>query len=130
MPSKTLVPLTKTPWTPSGSRIVRGPPPGRSLTRRGRRDADRRRIEQQQIGKGADRDPAAVGDAVEPGLMAGQAAHALGEVEDAALAHPMAEEIEPEPGVAQIDEMRAGIGQRDDPGLVLDQRLDARRRRR
>ena len=36
----------------------------------------------------------------------------------------MAEEIEPEPGVAQIDQMRAGVGQRDDPGLVLDQRLD------
>ena len=73
---------------------------------------------------GADRDAAAVGDAVEPGLMAGQAAHALDDVEGAALAHPMAEEIEPEPGIAQIDQMRAGVGQRDDPGLVLDQRLD------
>ena len=89
-----------------------------------RRDADRRGIEQQQIGTGADRDAAAVGDAVEPGLMAGQAAHAFRQVEGAALAHPMAEEIEPEPGIAQIDEMRAGIRQRDDAGLVLDQRLD------
>ena len=39
----------------------------------GRRDADGRRIEQQQIGEGADLDPAAVGDAVEAGLAAGQA---------------------------------------------------------
>ena len=37
----------------------------------------------------------------------------------------MAEEIEPEPGIAQIDQMRPGVGQRDDAGLVLDQRLDA-----
>src|SRR6266851_1679911 len=36
----------------------------------------------------------------------------------------MPEEIEPEPGVAQIDQVRAGVRQRDDSGLVLDQRLD------
>ena len=124
LPSNTRTPLTKTPCTPIGSRSVRGPPPGRSLTRRAGEIADRRRIEQQQIGAGADRDAAAVGDAVEPGLVAGQPAHAFRQVEGAALAHPMAEEIEPEPGIAQIDQMRAGIGQRDDPGLVLDQRLD------
>src|SRR5579864_5983864 len=74
---------------------------------------------------GANRDAAAVGDAIEPGLMAGQAAHPLDEVEGTALAHPMAEEIEPEAGIAQVDEMRARVGQRDDPRLVLDQRLDA-----
>jgi len=37
----------------------------------------------------------------------------------------MSEEVEPKPGIAEIDEMRAGIRQRDDAGLVLDQRLDA-----
>ena len=93
-----------------------------------RRDADRGGIEQQQIGEGAGRDPAAIGDAVEPGLMAGQPAHAFRQIEGAALAHPMAEQVEPEPGIAQIDQMRAGIGQRDDPGLVLD--AAARRPRR
>src|SRR5579863_1348499 len=35
LPSNTSTPLTKTPCTPSGSRSVRGPPPGKSLTRRG-----------------------------------------------------------------------------------------------
>jgi hypothetical protein len=63
---------------------------------------------------------AAVGDAVKPGLMAGQPAHPFREIESATLAHPMAEEIKTEAGVAQIDQMRAGIGQRDDAGLVLD----------
>ena len=57
--------------------------------------------------------------------MAGQPPHTLGEIERTALAHPMAEEIEAEPGIAQIDQVSAGIGQRNDPGLVLDQRLDA-----
>ena len=36
----------------------------------------------------------------------------------------MPEEIKPEAGIAQIDQMRARIGQRDDAGLVFDQRLD------
>src|ERR1700740_3680669 len=89
-----------------------------------RRNADRGGVEQQQISMSAEGDAAAVRDAVEPGLMACQPAHALRKVEGAALAHPMAEEIEAEPGVAQIHEMRAGVRQRDDPGLVFDQRLD------
>ena len=89
-----------------------------------RRDADCRWIEQQQIGAGTDRNAAAIGNAVKPGLMAGQPAHALDKIERAALAHPVTEEIEAEPGVAQIDEMCTGVGQRDDPGLVLDQRFD------
>jgi hypothetical protein len=47
---------------------------GQVVDAAGRRDADDRRVEQQQIGEGADLDPAAVGDAVETGLVAGQAA--------------------------------------------------------
>src|SRR5712691_9322268 len=74
------------------------------------RDADGRGVEQQEVGMGADGDAAAVGDAVKPGLMAGKTAHPFGEVKGAALAHPMAEEIEPEPRIAQIDEMGARIG--------------------
>src|SRR5260370_122440 len=74
-----------------------------------RRDADRGRIEQQEVGAGADGDAAPVGNAIEPGLMAGQAAHPLYQIEGAAIAHPMSEEIEPEPGIAEIEEMRAGI---------------------
>ena len=42
--------------------------------------------------------------------MAGQPPHALRQIEQAALAHPMAEEVEPEPGVAQIHQVGAGIG--------------------
>ena len=89
-----------------------------------RRDAYRRRIEQQQIGASADRNAAAIGNSVKPGLMAGQPTYALDQIERAALAYPMTEEIEAEPGVAEIDEMRTGVGQRNDPGLVLDQRFD------
>jgi hypothetical protein len=89
-----------------------------------RRNANRGGIEQQQIGMCADFDPAAIRDAVKAGLMACQAACAFREVEGAALAYPMSEKIETEAGVTQIDQMRAGIGQCDDPGLVLDQRLD------
>src|SRR5438552_6611895 len=89
-----------------------------------RRDVDRRGIKQQQIGTGPDRDAAAVGDAVEPGLMAGQAPHPFRQIEGPAFAHPMSEEIQPEPGIAEVDEMRAGIRQRDDAGLVLHKRLD------
>ena len=33
----------------------------------------------------------------------------------------MPEQVKPEPGVAQIHQMRAGIGQRHDPGRVLQQ---------
>src|ERR1700761_1172919 len=90
-----------------------------------RRDADRCRIEQQQIGAGAGRDAAAIRNTVEPGLMTGQPAHAFDKIERAALAHPVAEEIEAKPGVAQIDEMRPSVGQRNDSGVVLDQRLDS-----
>src|SRR4029077_3429398 len=46
------------------------------------------------------------------------------DVERSALTHPMTKEIKPEAGIAQIDQMRARIGQRDDSGLVFDQWLD------
>jgi len=48
----------------------------------------------------ADRDAAAIRDAVKPGLMARQTAHAFREVERAAFAHPMAKEIKPEARIA------------------------------
>jgi hypothetical protein len=57
----------------------------------------------------ADRDAAAIGDAVQPSLVARQAAHAFREVECAAFAHPMPHEIKTEAGIAQIDQMRAGV---------------------
>ena len=101
--------------------MVRRPPPGRSATRSAGRDADRRGIEQQQVGLRADRDAAAVLDAVEIGRMAGQAADALDDVEVAALAHPARQEMQAEARVAHIDEMRAGVGQRHHARLVLQQ---------
>src|SRR5918912_1052248 len=54
-----------------------------------------------------------------------RATHAFRQVEGAALAHPVTEEIKPETRIAQIHEMRAGVGQRDHAGLVPDQWLDA-----
>ena len=115
------MPLQKTPCTPVGRRMVRRPPPGRSATRSAGLDAHRRRIEQQQVGLGAERDAAAIPDAVEIGGMAGQAADAFDDVEVAALAHPMAEEMQAKARIAHIDEMCAGIGQRHHAGLVLQQ---------
>ena len=81
----------------TGSRNEREPPAGRSLTRRGARYANRRGIEQQQVGTGADRVPAAIGNAVEASLMTCQTPHAFRQIERATLAHPVPEEIKPEP---------------------------------
>src|SRR5499427_874167 len=66
------------------------------------RNADRGGVEQQQISMSAAGDAPTVRDAVEPGLMACQPAHAFRKVESAAVAQPMAEEIEAKPSVAQI----------------------------
>src|SRR6516165_49151 len=85
-----------------------------------RQNADRGGVEQQQISMSAAGDVPTVRDSVEPGLMACQPAHAFGKVESAALAYPMAEEIEAKPGIAQIHQMRAGVRQRDHSGLVFD----------
>src|ERR1700730_16733132 len=84
------------------------------------RDADSGGIEHQQFRVRARRDAAALGDTVEPGLVAGQAPHAFGQAEGAALANPVPEEVEAEPRIAKVHEMRTGVGQRDDPSVVLD----------
>ena len=79
----------------------------------GRADSDRRRIEQQQVGLRAEGETAAeILDAVEIGGMAGQPADAFGQVEIAALAHPVRQEMQAEARVAHIDEVRAGVGER------------------
>src|SRR5215472_1828497 len=86
-----------------------------------RRYPDIVRVEQQQVGKDTLLDPTAIGDAVKPGLMAGQPPHSLRQIEHSALAHPMAEEVKPEPGIAQVHQVRAGVGQGHDPGRVSQQ---------
>src|SRR5689334_10228527 len=108
-------------------RVADGAPPaaGQVGDAARRRDADRRRIEEQEIGEGAGLDPPAPWNAVEVGLMAGQPADALDQVELAALANPAGEEVETEPGVAHIDEVGAGIGQRDDARLVVEEGAEA-----
>ena len=53
--------------------------------------------------------------------MRGQPADALDDVEVAALAHPARQEVQAEARVAHVDEMRAGIGERDHARLVLQQ---------
>jgi hypothetical protein len=75
--------------------------------------ADRRRIEEHEIGERAEGDAAPVENAVAIGRMAGKAPHAIGEAEIAAFAHPVREEMKAETGIAEIDEMRAGIGEGD-----------------
>ena len=55
----------------------------------------------------------------------GQAAHALLQREGAGLAHPVREKVKPEAGVAEVDEMRAGVRQRDHARRMLEQRRDA-----
>ena len=57
--------------------------------------------------------------------MAGQAPDTLGEVEEAALPDPMAEQVETEAGVTQIHQMGARVRQCDDPGGMLEERRHA-----
>ena len=89
-------------------------------------DADRLRIEQQQIGVGTDGDAAAVDQAIEAGGMAGQPPDRLGQLEIAPLAHPMGQKMQAKPGVAHIDQMGPGVGQGNHAGFVLEQRQDPR----
>ena len=58
-------------------------------------------------------DLAALRDAVLARRIARQPPHALLQRERAGLAHPVREEMQPVAGVAEVDEVRAGIGQRD-----------------
>ena len=74
----------------------------------------------------ARRDRAALRDAVLARRIAGQAAHALLQREGAGLAHPVREEVQPEAGVAEVDEVRAGVRQRDHARRMLEQRRHAR----
>src|SRR3546814_7598133 len=64
--------------------------------------ADRIGVEQQKVGGGADRDAAAVPDAVEAGRLAGELTDGLFEREGPALPYPMAEKLQPVSGVAEI----------------------------
>ncbi len=125
-PSKTHSPFTHTPCSPIGARTLRIPPAGRS-DRFSRPDTPTRRgIEEHKVGPVPRLDGAAVADAITARRVARQAAHAFLQREGAGLAHPVRQEMKAEAGVAEVDEMRSGVGQRDDPGRVLEQRCDAR----
>ena len=89
-------------------------------------DADRPRVEQQQIGPVAGRDAPAAGNPVLGRRIRGQPAHAFFEREGLSLAHPVAEKVQPEARVAEENQVRAGVRQRDHAGLVPEQRRDAR----
>ena len=69
------------------------------------------RIEEHQVGSKAFTQCATPLDAEESGLCAGQPTHCLGHRHGSPVTHPMAEQMQPEPGVVQEGQVRAGIRQ-------------------
>src|SRR6185312_109369 len=63
-------------------------------------------VEEHEIRRQSRRDPAAIGDAEDLCRPARELPHRLFEAEEAALAHPMAEEMQAVAGVAEEGEMR------------------------
>src|SRR6185503_12036065 len=90
-----------------------------------RRHDDARGIEENQVGVATDLQPAAVRYPILSRGIAGQLAHALFQRERPGLAYPVLQEMQAEARVAEIDEMRAGVRERDHALLVLEQRRDA-----
>src|SRR6185437_6585231 len=65
-------------------------------------------IEEQEIGGEARREPAAIPEAEDLRRAARELPHRLGHAERAALAHPVAEQVQAEAGIAEECQMRAG----------------------
>src|SRR5262245_62179449 len=74
---------------------------------------DRPRVEEHQIGPGARLQPASLPDSVGVGHRAGDRAHRLLEREVAALACPVAEEVQSEARIAEEGQVGARVGERD-----------------
>ena len=85
---------------------------------------DRRRIEEQQVRELARRDLAAIRDSVELRRQAGDPADAVRQIEDALVAHPVAQEVQAVAGIAEVAEMGAGIGEADEARVMAQQVLD------
>ena len=111
-PSKTCSPFTHTPCTPRGRRIMRVPPPGRSACFSSGEMPTLAGSNSSRSAHCPAAMRAAPRNAVLARRIAGQAAHALLQRERARLAHPMGEQVQPEAGVAEVDEVRAGVRQR------------------
>ena len=75
-----------------------------------RRDADGLRVEKEKVGVEAGSDHAALGNAVLAGGIGGEAEGGFLEGEGAGLAYPVGEEVEAEARIAEVDEVRAGVG--------------------
>src|SRR5262249_44329212 len=83
--------------------------------------ADRLRVEQDHVGPGARREPSALRQAIYVGRVAREFLDRTRQREALPRAHPVAEEMHPELGVAEKGVMRAGIGKRDEIAVDREQ---------
>ena len=107
--STTRTPLTHTPCRPTAGVSTRLAPPGRSDTRR---FAPRPTVAGSNRIKSAHApgsEATAILDAIEIRGSTGHGLHGLLERQIAALAHPVAEQVQPEAGIAQERQVRARI---------------------
>ena len=106
------VPLTSTCRTPVGSSAVRrSASAGKSRTRRVGPGPTVCGIEHAHVGPVALAQVAAAHEAEHVGRLAGQLAHRVLERHDPALAHPRAEQVGGQRRVAQLVDVRAGVGE-------------------
>src|SRR5262245_2834164 len=88
--------------------------PGREVVHALRRPrADSRGIEARDVRRGAGDEAAAIGNAVDVRGHRGQPVNGLLERQEAALAHPVAEQVRRVAGVAQDGDVRARVRERD-----------------
>ena len=82
-------------------------------------------VEHDEVGGEALADDAAAGEAEQLGLHLGQLVHGLLDRQHALLAHPVAEQVGGQRGVAQLADVGAGVGQAERAAVLLEQRAHA-----
>src|SRR5262249_43428668 len=82
------------------------------------------RVEQHQVGGHSLRDPAALGDAEEPGRLQGETAYRLFQSQRLSLAHPTAQQVGGVRGVTKQVRMGAAVGEADEEAGVGDESLN------
>ena len=114
--------MTITASMPMASATRRSAPAGWSCTRRSGLAPDARGIEDDDVGRQPDGEAPAVGEAEHLGGPRGQHVHRLLELERALLAHPVAEQVGREAGVAELARVRAGVRETEH-GVRREQQL-------
>ena len=117
-------PLTHTPCTPSASVVSRAAPPGRSSTRRFGPRPTVAGSNSSRSAAMACAQQAAIRHAEHARRVRGQLAHRLGHRHRAALARPVAEQVQPEAGVVEEGQVRARVAEADDAVRVVQHAAD------